>query len=100
MPKINLEVPHQLTAENAKERLQRFGEMLEQQYQDQVKDMEQTWDGDTLAFGFKTLGVKIQGKLVVEEQRVVVDGELPFAAMMFKGKIESEIQKQIEKILR
>ena len=100
MPQINLEVPHSMSAQEAKERLERFGEMLKEHYRDQVKDMHQSWDGDKLAFGFKTLGVKIQGNLAVQEDKVLVDCDLPFAAMMFKGKIESEIRSQIERILK
>lgn len=97
MPKINLEIPHTLSAEDAKSRLERF---IESMPQDQVKDVEQTWNENTLTFGFKTMGIKIAGDITAAENKMVVALEIPFAAMMFKGKIESEIKKQLERLTR
>ncbi|NOZ40394.1 MAG: hypothetical protein GXP24_09230 [Planctomycetes bacterium] len=95
MPKINLEIPHQLSAEEARSRLERFTETLPQ---DQVSDLEQSWNGNTLTFGFKTFGIKIDGDLTAVDEKLLVNVELPFAAMMFKGKIESGIKKQLERL--
>ena len=100
MPKFNLEIPHQLSADEARDRLQRFTEALESKFQDQVDGLEQTWNGDSLNFGFKTFGIKIQGDIHLQEEKLVLDGELPFSAMMFKGKIESEIRQQLERLVR
>ena len=84
----------------AKNRLERKTEFLVGRFGDQVKDMTQTWVGNVLNFGFKTMGLRFDGTVGVEDDRVVVNGDLPFAAMMFKGKIESEIRQQLEHILR
>lgn len=100
MPKINFEIPHQMSNEEAKDRLQRFVESLESKFQDSVGDLQQSWNGDQLDFGFKTYGIKVAGKIASEEQRVAVDIDLPISAMMFKGKIQSEIQKQLERLLK
>jgi hypothetical protein len=100
VPKINFEVAHELTADEAKGRLERKAEMLHSQFGDQVKDMAQSWDGNVLNFGFKTMGMRFDGTLGVEDKQVVVNGDLPFAAMMFKGKIESEVRQRLEQILR
>ena len=100
MPKINFEIPHPLSNEDAKDRLQRFVESLESKFQDNVSDLQQSWEGDQLDFGFKTFGIKIAGKIEVEEGRIAVDIDLPISAMMFKGKIESEIRKQLERLLK
>ena len=95
MPKINLEIPHKLSAEDARKRLEKFTESLPQ---DQIKDLEQSWNENTLTFGFKTFGIKIGGDLTAAEEKLLVNLELPFSAMMFKGKIESEIKKQLERL--
>ena len=100
MPKLSLEIPHQLSADEAKDRLLRFTEALQSKFQDQVGDLEQSWEGNDLAFGFKTFGIKIQGKIGVQDDKLVLDGDLPFSAMMFKGKIESEIRQQLERMVR
>ena len=99
MPKLDLEVPHQLGADVAKQRLEKFSEMLESKFKDQVKDISQSWEGDTLTFGFKTMGISFEGKLTALEDKLAVQGDLPFAAMMFKGKIESEIKQQLERLV-
>ncbi|HCK41353.1 MAG: hypothetical protein CMJ72_04590 [Planctomycetaceae bacterium] len=100
MPKLDLEIPHQLSADEAKDRLTQFTEALQSKFQDQVSDLEQSWEGNDLIFGFKTFGIKIEGKISSLDNKLVLDGELPFAAMMFKGKIESEIREQLERLVR
>lgn len=100
MPKFSIEVPHQLTADDARGRLMRKAEFLQSRFGDQVKDMTQSWADNVLSFGFKTMGMRFDGTVGVEDERVVVNGDLPFAAMMFKGKIESELKQQLEQILR
>ena len=100
MPKLDLEIPHQLSADEAKARLTQFTEALQSKFQDQVSDLEQSWEGNDLIFGFKTFGIKIEGKISSLDNKLVLDGELPFAAMMFKGKIESEIREQLERLVR
>ncbi|MCA9231300.1 MAG: polyhydroxyalkanoic acid system family protein [Planctomycetales bacterium] len=97
MPKLNFEVPHPLSVEDAKSKLQRFVEALQSRFQGQISELEQTWEGNDLVFGFKTFGIKIAGTIGVQEGKLLVDVELPFSAMMFKGKIESEIRGQLEK---
>ena len=99
MPKFQLEVPHELGAAEAKSRLERFIEMLQGKFQEKVSDLSQGWTGNTLNFGFKTFGIKINGAIDVQENALKVDGDIPFAAMMFKGKIESEIREQLGRLI-
>lgn len=100
MPKFNLEIPHTLSAEEAKSRLERFIESMQARFQDKVSDLEQGWHGNTLKFGFKTFGFKIAGAVESLEQKLAVTGEIPFTAMMFKGKIESEVKEQLTRLMR
>lgn len=100
MPKLNLEIPHQLSIDEARQRLQKFSELLESKFQDQVGELDQSWEGNSLAFAFKTFGIKIQGKIEVKDDTLSLAGDLPFSAMMFKGKIESEIREQLERLVR
>lgn len=100
MPKFSLEVPHTFTAEEAKSRLERFVDSLQAQYGDKVSDLQQSWDGNKLSFGFKTFGIKIAGAIEALEQKLHVTGEIPFSAMMFKGKIESEVKEKLQRLMR
>ena len=100
MPKFNFEIPHPLSVADAKDRLDRFIEGLEAKLGDSVKNLERNWEGDSLLFGFRTFGINISGKMDVEEDRVKVEGDLPLSAMMFKGKIESEIKENLQRLLK
>jgi hypothetical protein len=99
MPKFGFQVPHELTQQEARSRLERFAEMLEEKFKGQVSDLEQSWEDDTLRFRFKTYGIQINGGIAVTDKALDFAGELPFAAMMFKGKIESEFREQLERLV-
>ena len=100
MPKFHFEIPHSLTADEAKSRMERFVESLQAKFQDKVSDLDQGWNGNTLAFGFKTFGIKITGDITAHDNKLDVNGEIPFSAMMFKGKIESEVREQLARLMR
>jgi hypothetical protein len=99
MPKFSVTVPHDLTEEQAKERLSHFSEKIQEHYKDQIKNFTQSWQGNLLNFAFRTFGFDISGKLNVATPEVKLDGDLPFAAMMFKGKIEQAIRDELTKLL-
>lgn len=50
-------------------------------------------------FAFKTMGFKISGAVTINDNDVKVDADLPFAAMLFKGRIESEVRETMERAL-
>jgi len=99
MPSFNVQVPHSLGQDAARARMESFLETMEKKYKDQISDMDGSWSDNILNFSFNTFGIKINGKMTVAEDNVQMDGELPFAAMMFKGKIASGIQEALEKAL-
>ena len=80
-------------------RLERFAESLQQKIKNQVSDFHQSWEDDTLRFRFKTYGIPLDGGITVDEKELNVDGNLPFSAMMFRGKIESTIREELERLL-
>ncbi len=99
MPKILMAIPHNLTEEEAAHRLRtRFVE-LQEQHGHQLQDFEGEWNGNSLKYRFKAMGVPVGGAVNVEPSRVRVDAELPIIAMMFKGKIEQEIRNELGKVL-
>jgi hypothetical protein len=99
MPSFNTEVPHALTQEQASERLRGLLEKVRQRYQDQVSNMKEEWQDNVLNFSFTTYGFSIGGALTVEPSVVKLNGNLPFAAVPFRGKIEQSIRSEIEKVL-
>jgi putative polyhydroxyalkanoate system protein len=99
MPKFGVRVPHTLAKDEARQRLERFIEMLTEKSGNQVSDLTQSWEGDTLKFHFKTYGIAIDGGITIGDNELNLAGDIPFAAMMFKGKIESQIREQLERIV-
>lgn len=99
MPGFRTEVPHTLGQEQATERLKQFLERVAERYKDQVSSIDGTWVEHKLTFALKTFGFTIGGDLTVEEATAVLEGQLPFAAMAFKGKIEQSIKAELEKAL-
>ena len=99
MPKFNTSIPNPLGKDKARGAVEGLLNRVTEKYGDQVTGLEQSWEGDTLSFAMTTYGFKITGNLVVEDSQVTVAGDLPFAASMFKGKIENSIGTELEKCL-
>ena len=99
MPNFSTEVPHTLGQEEAISRLKTFVDKVAERFQDQVKDMEGTWNDNQLDFSFSTYGFKIAGVVTVEDDVVRLEGQLPFAAVAFRGKIEQSIHSELERAL-
>ena len=73
MPTIEVRTDHELPAAEAVKKLRLFGENLK--------------------------GITIDGELVVDDDQALVRCRLPFAAMLFRGRIESDIQKTLREAL-
>ena len=99
MPGFGSEVGHQLGQETAIERLKTFLDRVRELYKEQVSKLDGDWDANVLKFSLTTYGFTIDGVLTVEENLVTLSGNLPFAAIAFRGKIDSSITAELEKAL-
>jgi len=99
MPKLSLSVPHSLGVEEAARRLKQRYDAVKAEQGGQVKDLEEHWDGQTLRCRFRAMGLKVAGSVTVQPAAVQVDAELPLAALMFKGFIESRVREELGKLL-
>ena len=99
MPDFQVNVPHGLGQARALEKLKAFMQKVAEHYRDQVSQVEGNWVENVLTFGMTTFGFTITGKLTVEESSAKIEGQLPFAAAIFKGKIEKAIADELNKEL-
>ena len=99
MPSFKAEAPHELGREEALNRLKGFLAKVEQEYQAQVSKMESTWEEHILNFALTTYGFKIEGQLLVEDDKARIEGKLPLAAVAFRGKIEKSISQALSSAL-
>lgn len=99
MPSLTLAVPHALDQEQATQRLKDRFSQIKEKHAGQVSDLEERWNGDTLDFSFKTLGVQVKGTVTSGPSEVKVQTKLPLAAMMFKGTIEQQLGDELRSLL-
>jgi len=97
MPKITIRVPHQLAPAAA---FARIRPALEKTVADfQGHDLQLTGSETAAQFTFKSMAFTIKGQAEAKPDEVVVEVELPFAAMMFKDKAERAITKNVTRSL-
>ena len=100
MPAFSTQVAHELGQHQATEKLKTFLDGVAEKYKDQVSKLEGNWEENVLNFSLTTYGFNITGTLTVEEEVARLDGQLPFAAVAFKGKIQQGIAGELERALR
>lgn len=99
MPKIQLSVPHKLKQDEAKTRISKLIADGRSQFGDRVTDLQEAWTGNIESFSFRAMGFAIDGHLDVQPAEVLIDINLPWAALPFKGRVESEILKHARELL-
>jgi putative polyhydroxyalkanoate system protein len=99
MPSLEMSIPHKLTREEARRRIQELLPKMKNDYGDQIKNLQEEWNGDTGSFSFSVMGFAVSGTLTVNDSSVDLDGNLPFAAAFFKGKIKSVIEEKAQEVL-
>lgn len=98
MPAFSVDVPHPLSQEQAIERLK---SVLDQLGKEQSTfSLEKTvWTGNSLAFAVKAVGMTIDGTMIVYDSRINIEGDIPFAASIFKGRIEQELKDRVARLM-
>ena len=100
MPTLNITVPHQLSKEEATERLKKKQAAIKEQHTYTVSDLKETWTSPhSLDFAFKILGFSLTGSVESLESSVRIVVVLPIAATVMKGTIESQVRRELEQVL-
>ncbi len=99
MPSFSTEVEHQLGQQEATTRLKKLLDQVREQYSGFVTEVQGDWDDNVLTFSLKTYGFKIDGILTIEDRLARLNGNLPFAALAFRGKIEQSISGELRREL-
>ncbi len=99
MPKLHMTVSHNLTQDEAVKRVKNLLKDVKAQFADKIRDLHEEWDGNVGKFHFAVVGFPVSGTLHVKTSQLEISGNLPFAAMLFKDKIESTIKDHAEMLL-
>lgn len=78
MNTMKVSIPHQLSREEARQRIQGQLGQLRQQSAGLIGSFEERWSGDAMDFSAAVMGTPICGKLQVEDRAVHVEVELPW----------------------
>jgi hypothetical protein len=97
MPKVTVSVPHHFPPEDVIQRAEPYIAKMVDDFEGE--DFSIHWKGREADFGFKSLMFRINGTIHVTDQEISVALELPFAAMMFKDKVEKAIHKNLTRAL-
>jgi hypothetical protein len=99
MPQMSVVVPHNLSQDEARARIQNLLNDLKAQYGDRFSDLQESWSDHEGRFALKAMGFNVSGTLSVKPSEVELTGDLPFAAAPFKGRIEEVIRERAQRLL-
>ncbi|MDR1289714.1 MAG: polyhydroxyalkanoic acid system family protein [Planctomycetaceae bacterium] len=100
MPKLDITFPHNLDKNEATKRLRIKEAEIKEKHIYTVTDLQETWiTQDAMEFSFKIYGFSLKGSVQSLEKAVQIAVDLPVAAMLLRGTIESEIKKELAQVL-
>jgi putative polyhydroxyalkanoate system protein len=97
---MRIAVPHNMTREQARKRVDQRLQNLLGQFGHHAEDMKHDWVGDTLHFKGKAKGMKVEGTVEITDAAMIVDAKLPLIAMAFEGRIREAVQKEADQMFR
>jgi len=97
--KITVNVPHKLTKEVAKNRIENGFAKVQEQIAGKSVEVQQNWQGDELLFSAGAMGQKITGKLTVFNDRVLIEVDLPWILAKLSGGIQDKLKKGTQLLL-
>ena len=99
MALLNLNIPHNLSKEDALERVKSLLKNLQEEHKDTISNVKENWQGDKNDFSFSAKGFDLAGTIQVNPSDVVIQSDLPFALSFFKGMIGSMISQKASTLL-
>ena len=98
---IDVSIPHRLSRDEAKSRIQGGAAKLRTQFGAQLAHVEENWNGYHADFKFGAMGQSITGRMDVEDAAIKISVDLPWMLAMIaekvRGKIADEGRRLLEK---
>ncbi len=99
MASLNVNIPHQLSREEALVRIKKLLEGLKEEQKDKISNVQEKWEDTSGQFSFTAMGFDLAGNIEVNDTSVVISSELPFMLSLFKGQIADLIAKKAQELL-
>jgi hypothetical protein len=95
---VTVTIPHELGVAEARRRLDAgFGDLSK--HVGALGQVQKTWSGDRLSFGFSAMGSAISGSAEVSERAVRLEILLPTFLALMAGKLTGRLQKEGQLLL-
>ena len=99
MSNLTVKVPHQLGRAEAKRRIQQRLRSIKEQPSALLANLEDTWAGDRMDFKVWAMGQVISGHLLVDDNAVDLEVELPWILSMLAKPIKQRIEQNLHPLL-
>jgi hypothetical protein len=100
MRNLTVSVPHQLTRDEARQRIQAGIAQARREHGSLLENVQEAWSRDRLDFAVSAAGQHIKGFLVVEERAVQIEVELPWLLAMLGNAVKEQLERQGGRLLR
>jgi hypothetical protein len=94
VPNLTISIPHQLTREEAKRRIQEQLDQTRRQFSGVLGQVEERWEHYTLDLTVASAGQNITARALVEERTVEVAVALPWMLALLAGRVRGEIERR------
>ena len=99
MPSLDLSIPHQLSQEEALNRIKQLWSDTKRDHSGMISDLKENWEGNKGTFSFNAKGYDISGNLEVQPHSIEIRSQVPFAVSLFKGMIANMVQQKAKELL-
>lgn len=99
MQNITATIPHKLSRADAKRRIQEAMGEIRRQAAPVVSNVQENWNGDSMAFSANAMGQTISGRVDVEDRAVQLEVALPWMLAALGGAVTGHIEQQCRKLL-
>ncbi|HVX51694.1 MAG TPA: polyhydroxyalkanoic acid system family protein [Chitinophagaceae bacterium] len=96
---MEIDVPFSIPREEAVSRIKNLLTEVKNEHGAIIKNLTESWEGNTGSFSFTAQGFDISGTLTVNENSLHLDARLPMALTMFKGTISKMITDRAANLL-
>ena len=96
---ITITIPHRLTQQEARTRLQKGITDLKAQHAASIAQVAETWNGDQMSFRLTAMGQAITGRVDVQPSAIKLDIDLPWLLAAFAEKFRPRIEQEGRRML-
>ena len=89
---------HGVPKEQAIQDLKNLRPHLLSRFGNEVSDLRDRWVENVLSMSFAARGFNVAGTLTVEDESLLLDVKLPWAARPFEGRIKNGIQETLDSV--